>query len=99
MLLKSGGKPTKDANGKLRERSLSAKSIYHAFTLSNGAMRFAPRMGLIGRNPCDAATRPSVKRSNAKALSPDEVTRLLDAARGTRWESFFRLALDRRATR
>ncbi len=92
-LLKRGGKASRDAYGKLVERPLSAKSICHAFTLLNGAMRFALRMELVGRIPCDAATRPSVKRSDAKALSPDEVTRLLDAARGTRWASFIALAL------
>lgn len=98
-LLKRGGKPAKKADGTLRERSLSAKSVYHAFTLLNGAMRFALRMELIGRNPCEAATRPSVKRSDAKALSPDEVTRLLRAARGTRWEWFLTLALSTGARR
>ena len=50
-------------------------------------------MELIGRNPCEVATRPSVKRSNAKALAGDEVRRLLETARGTRWEPFLALAL------
>ncbi len=98
-LLKRGGKPTKDADGELRDRPLSPKSVHHAFTLLNGAMRFALRMELIGRNPCEAATRPSVKRSDAKALSADEVTRLLGAARGTRWEAFVNLALSTGARR
>jgi integrase len=99
MLLKRGGKPTKNADGKLVERPLSAKSVYHAFTLLNGAMRFALRMELIGRNPCEAATRPSIKRSDAKALSAGEVTRLLEAARDTRWESYVMLALSTGARR
>jgi integrase len=62
-------------------------------------MRFALRMELIGRNPCEAATRPSIKRSDAKALSADEVTRLLDAAQSTRWEQFLTLALSTGARR
>ncbi|MGB8518684.1 MAG: site-specific integrase [Candidatus Tumulicola sp.] len=98
-LLKRSGKATKTADGTFRERPLSAKSVYHAFTLLNGAMRFALRMELIGRNPCEAVTRPSVKRSNAKAFSADEVTRLLDVARGTRWEPFVTLALSTGARR
>jgi integrase len=98
-LLKRGGKSAKNADGKLVERALSAKSVYHAFTLLNGAMRFALRMELIGRNPCEAATRPSIKRSDAKALSADEVTRLLDAAQSTRWEQFLTLALSTGARR
>jgi integrase len=93
ILLKRGGKPTKDSDDKPVDRPLSAKSVYHAFTLLNGAMRFALRMELVGRNPCEAATRPRVRRSNAKALTADEVTRLLAAASGSRWETFFALAL------
>lgn len=98
-LLKCGGKPTKDPDGKLHARPLSAKSVHHAFSLLNGALRFGLRMELIGRNPCEAATRPSVKRSNAKALAGDEVRRLLETARGTRWEPFFALALSTGARR
>jgi integrase len=56
-------------------------------------------MELIGRNPCEAVTRPSVPRSNAKALSPDEVARLFATTRGTRWESFVALALSTGARR
>ena len=89
-LLKCGGR---------HGRPLSPKSVCHAFTLLNGAMRFALRMELVGRNPCDAATRPSVKRSDAKALAADEVTRLLEAARGARWEPFVSLALSTGARR
>jgi integrase len=90
LLLRQGGK---------NARPLSAKSVYHAFTLLNGAMRFALRMELVGRNPCDAATRPRVTRSDAKALSNDESSRLLDSARGSRWASFIMLALSTGARR
>ncbi len=62
-------------------------------------MRFAVRVELLARNPCEAATRPSIKRSNAKCLSADEVTRLLRASRGTRWEAFLTLALSTGARR
>jgi integrase len=89
-LLKHGGK-----NG----RPLSAKSVYHAFTLLNGALRFALRMELIGRNPCDAATRPRVLRSDAKALTNEESIKLLNVARGSRWEAFIILALSTGARR
>lgn len=62
-------------------------------------MRFALRMELIGRNPCEAVTRPSVGRSDARALDSGEVTRLLNAACGTRWEPFMNLALSTGARR
>jgi integrase len=93
ILLKRGGKPTKDADGALHERPLSPKSVYHAFTLVNGAMRFAVRMDLAGRNPCEAATRPSIKRSAAKAIPADELKLLLAAGHSTRWEWFVNLGL------
>ena len=50
-------------------------------------------MELVGRNPCEAVTRPTVRRSDAKALSPDKISRLLDGASGSRRESFVTLAL------
>lgn len=83
-LLKSGGKD---------ERQLSPKSVYHAFTLLNGALRFALRMELIFRNPCDAVTRPSLVQSEANALTQEEITNLFVVIRGTRWEPFIVLAL------
>lgn len=92
-LLRRGGKPIKDERGNLRDRPLSPKSVYHAFTLLHGAIRFALRMELIGRNPCDAVTRPTVHRSDAKALTTDEIAKLLGAVRGARWEPFVTLAL------
>ena len=98
-LLKRGGLPAKDADGNLQDRPLSPKSVHHAFTLLNGALRFALRVELIGRNPGEAATRPSVKPSDAKALSAEEVTRLLATARGTRWRAFVTLALSTGARR
>jgi len=93
MLLKRGGKAVKDEAGKLHDRPLSAKTVFHAFTLLNGALRFALRMELVFRNPCEAVTRPSVERSEAKALTQEEIAALLDAARSTRWEPYLTLAL------
>jgi hypothetical protein len=43
-------------------------------------------MDIIGRNPCEAVTRPSLQRSDAKAIAPEEVTRLLDRTRTNRRE-------------
>jgi len=67
--------------------------------LLRGAMRFGVRMELLARNPCDAVTSPTASRSNAAALSGEEVRRILTAARGTRWESFLLLALTTGARR
>ncbi len=93
ILLAQGGKAKRLADGSLASQTLSAKSVFHAFSLLNGALRFALRMELIFRNPCEAVSRPSLVRSEAKALNESEVAALLRAVRATRWEAFIVLAL------
>jgi integrase len=45
------------------------------------------------QNVCDAAEAPTPPRSDARALVPDEVSKIIAIARGTRWENFVDLAL------
>lgn len=73
-------------------RPLSAKTVYHGRSLLFGALRWAVRMQLASRNVCEAVEIPKVARSSAKALSLDEVARLLTAAENTRWGPFTALA-------
>jgi integrase len=89
-LSKSGGIVPKDAT---IGRPLSPKTVRHAFALLNGTMRWAVRMQLAGRNVCEAVTAPTASPSEAKALTSDEVRRLLTVAREGRWSSFTTLAL------
>jgi integrase len=79
--------------GGRNNRPLSPKSVRHSFGLLNAALRFAIRMQLIDRNVCEAVRPPSVPRSEAKALTREEIGRLMQAASGTRWEAFVSLAL------
>ncbi|NNM98716.1 MAG: tyrosine-type recombinase/integrase [Candidatus Eremiobacteraeota bacterium] len=74
-------------------RALAPKTVRHAFALLNGTMRWAVRMQLAGRNVCEAVTPPTASPSEAKALTSDEVRRLLAVAREGRWSSFATLAL------
>ena len=83
-LMESGGRGGK---------GLSAKSVRHAFTLLNAAMRWGMRMQLVGQNVCEMAEPPTAPRSKARALAANEMVTLLAAARGTRWEHFIGLAL------
>lgn len=83
-LLKSGGR---------KDKPLSPKSVRHAFGLLNAAVRWAVRMQLVARNACDAVRPPTVPRSDAKALTLDEISKLTLTAAGTRWEGFIALAL------
>jgi integrase len=84
VLLQRGGK-----NGK----TLSAKSVRHAFALLSSALRWGVSMELVGRNVCEASAAPAPPKSEAKAFSGPEVARLVAAARETRWEHFLTLAL------
>lgn len=89
-LIERGGK-----NG----AALSEKTARHAFTLLNGALRRAVREELAGRNVCESADAPEVRRRELKALDEAEISRLLITARGTRWEHFVAVAIGSGARR
>lgn len=89
-LIDSGGQ-----NG----RAISGKTARHAFTLLNAALRRAVREELAGRNVCESADAPEVRRKELKAFDESEISRLIVAARGTRWENFIALALGSGARR
>jgi integrase len=80
-------------------KPLSAKTVRHAFGLLQGALRWAIRMQIVDRNICETVQPPSVPKSEAKALTHLEITNLLQAAAGTRWECFVMLALSTGARR
>jgi integrase len=79
--------------GKVAGTGLSPRTVGHAFTLLKGALAWAVRMELVGRNVAAAVTPPSVTRREAAALAVEEAQRLLDATEGTRWGPLFALAL------
>lgn len=74
-------------------RALSAKTVFHARSLLSAALRWAVKMQLLAMNPCDAVDAPKVRRSDAKALTREEVLRLLQGCSGSRWAPFVTLAL------
>lgn len=80
-------------HGGRKEAPISAKTVRHAYSLLNAALRWGIKMEIVGRNACEAVTPPKPARSSAKALSIDEVTALSAAARGSRWEPFITIAL------
>jgi integrase len=89
-LLKEGGLVLKDAE---KGRVLSPKTVRHAFALLSGALSWGTRVQLVARNVCELVSAPSVRPSEAKALSSDEITRLLFVSRRSRWGGFVTLAL------
>jgi integrase len=74
-------------------RALSGKTVFHARSLLSGALRWAVKMQLLATNPCDSVDAPKVRRSDAKALTHEELLRLLQASSGSRWAPFVMLAL------
>ena len=60
-------------------RALSAKTTFHARSLLSASLRWACKMQLLVVNPCTAVDAPIVRRSDAKALTRDEIGRLLKA--------------------
>ena len=61
----------------LSGREPSAVTINARIGCASSFFRFAIRMGLIERNPCDALERPRIQPSPPKGLSAEQVKRLL----------------------
>jgi integrase len=64
-----------------------------AYTVLHRALRQALQWGMISRNACDAVARPRVARKSMRCFTPDQVKTLLNAARGTRFEGLYVLAV------
>jgi len=64
--------------------SSSVKRIHH---ILNQAMREAVRLKYIRHNPLDDVKPPQQHRQEIDVLGPDDVRKLLDAARGSRYEA------------
>lgn len=72
---------------------LSPRSVHHVHTILHTALEQAVRWGYVSRNVTDATEPPRVPRFELRILSPDEVARLLDTARGDRLEALWTVAV------
>jgi integrase len=79
--------------GGVKERALAPKSVHHVYSLLRGALAWAFRQELVGRNVADAVEAPSLPRGTAVALTVDEANAMLIEGDKTRWGSFLRIAL------
>jgi integrase len=57
------------------------------------ALNYAMQMGLIGRNPALAVTKPILRKKEMKTLTEVEVRTLLLAVKDTRYEALYHLAV------
>lgn len=72
---------------------LSACTVAETMTLLSGAYKHALAMDVAHVSPCIGVKRPRIRRFEGTALSAEEIARLLNIARATRWEAFVGLAL------
>lgn len=76
-----------------REAGLSPTTVHHLHAVLHRALGQAVRWGLLERNPADAVDAPKFSPAPRPVLNPDEVRRLLVAARESRYEAFIVLAV------
>jgi integrase len=72
---------------------LSGRSVLHVHRLLHRMFGWAERMQLVGRNVIRSVEAPKVEATEARALTEDEVLRLLDATEGTGWHTYFLLGV------
>lgn len=64
-------------------QGLSPKSVRNCHGILRAALNTAVRHGVIPRNPCDLTELPRARKQESAVLDADQITRLLDAVRGT----------------
>jgi integrase len=69
----------------LDAKDLSDATVQRIFNVLRVALSGAVRDGLIAKNPASAVKQPSVTRREARHLSSEEVARLLEAAKCSRY--------------
>jgi integrase len=79
-------------NNKLKSGT-SNRTVRMIHSVLHVSLAQALKMGLIGRNPADAVTRPKLVKKEMKTLTDTQVQTLLLAARGTRYEALYLLAV------
>jgi integrase len=77
----------------LLRKGLSAATVGQVHAILHRAFKQAVGWTLMYRNPTDYAQRPRVEHKVTQVLSPSQVRALLEAAKGTRFEALFVLAV------
>jgi len=87
-LKESGGRDRKTK----ASRPLSAKTVRHIAGVIHTAPTTAVEWGLLKSNPCITKNLPRVKKREARALDPDQLTWYADAARAAGLYEFLMVA-------
>lgn len=75
------------------EKGVSPKMVQYVHSVLRRAMNFAVRWGLVVRNPVVGAIRPKTIKKEMKILDGDQVRIFLSAAKETRYEALFWVAV------
>ncbi len=78
---------------KLGERNLSSKTINSVHGVLHKALNNAVRWNLVSRNVCDLVSPPRIVKRQMKPLTLDQAHKLLEAAKGHRFEVLLMLAV------
>jgi integrase len=76
-----------------REEGRGARTIQLIHVTLHNMLKQAVREGILSRNPADVVERPKVEQREMQILISDQIQRFLDAASGSRFETFYFLAL------
>jgi integrase len=76
-----------------RDAGLSDSTVRLIYTVCRAVLDIAVRDGLVRHNAAAAVKRPTIRRSEARYVTSDEVGRLLKTARGDRLEPLIVLML------
>jgi integrase len=72
---------------------MSSRSVIYIHQVLHKALKQAVKWGLIISNPTDAVNRPKFRRKEMQVLDDKQARTLLLAAKGTRYEALFWLAI------
>jgi integrase len=71
----------------------SARLVVMIHAVLHRSLNQAMKLGLIGRNPASAVTRPKLQHKEMQTLDDTQVRNLLLAAKGSRYEALYQLAV------
>lgn len=80
-------------HAQMQERGLSRNTVQRAHRVLHNALNRAVQWGYLPRNVADVVHPPTPKRTELNTLDVAQVKRLLDTAKGRRWEALLALAV------
>lgn len=70
---------------------LSGRTVQYIHTILNAALKQAVIDELINKNPCDAVKKPQKKKKEIKPLSQEQIHKLLEAAKDSKYHTIILL--------